>query len=51
MKTNTAPVLVATLAILMMSLFTSCRTVRGFGRDVQHVGSKIESKAAQVSPY
>jgi predicted small secreted protein len=33
------------LAILTISFLSSCHTTRGFGRDVQKVGSKIETAA------
>lgn len=36
------------MAILTLSFLTSCNTTRGFGRDVQKVGSKIEREAARV---
>lgn len=39
------------IAIIITSLLTillgNCRTMQGFGRDVQHVGSKIEHEAAK----
>lgn len=38
-------VLVFGLAILMLSSLSSCNTTRGFGRDVQKVGNKIERAA------
>lgn len=49
MKTQ-YPLVLAAVVIIVATL-TSCRTVRGFGRDVQHVGAKIESKATRLSPY
>lgn len=36
------------LCLSALSLLSSCNTTRGFGRDVQIVGDKIERKAAQV---
>lgn len=36
------------MAVLMMSFLSSCNTTRGFGRDVQKVGNRIEYRAAQV---
>ncbi len=39
-------VLVFGLVILTLSSLSSCNTTRGFGRDVQKVGSKIERTAA-----
>lgn len=36
------------IALTVMSvLLGSCRTTRGFGRDLQHLGSKIEHEAAK----
>lgn len=35
-------------AILVISFLSSCHTTRGFGRDVQKVGSKIETAAART---
>jgi len=40
--------LVFGLAVLTLSFLSSCNTTRGFGRDVQKVGSKIERQAAKV---
>ncbi len=37
--------LVFGLVILTLSSLSSCNTTRGFGRDVQQVGSKIERAA------
>jgi predicted small secreted protein len=43
MKTNTTRIaLLLFLATLITTLCSSCRTFRGFGRDVQHVGGHIE---------
>ncbi|MGV3661929.1 MAG: entericidin A/B family lipoprotein [Prosthecobacter sp.] len=38
-------VLVFGLAILTLSSLSSCNTTRGFGRDVQKVGNKIQRAA------
>jgi len=38
-------VLVMGLAILTVSSLSSCNTTRGFGRDVQKVGNKIQRAA------
>ena len=35
--------------ILTLSFLSSCNTTRGFGRDVQKVGSKIETTANRAS--
>jgi len=39
------------LSVLLMalSLLSSCNTTRGFGRDVETVGSKIEHAATKAS--
>lgn len=43
MKTHTTRLtLLLLLTTLLVTLGTSCRTFRGFGRDVQHVGGHIE---------
>jgi predicted small secreted protein len=43
MKQNTSRIaLILFLATLLTTLGSSCRTFRGFGRDVQHVGGHIE---------
>jgi predicted small secreted protein len=43
MKPNTSRIaLILLLATLLTTLGSSCRTFRGFGRDVQHVGGHIE---------
>lgn len=34
--------------VLTLSFLSSCNTTRGFGRDVQKVGNRIENRAAQV---
>lgn len=36
------------MAILTLSFLSSCNTTRGFGRDVQKVGNKIEKEADRV---
>lgn len=43
MKPSITIIATALLAIML----SSCRTMQGFGRDVQHVGSKIEHEAAK----
>lgn len=40
---NTAILIAA--SILTVVFITSCGTVRGFGRDVEHVGDSIEDSA------
>lgn len=44
-----------TLIVICLAIATgtlsSCRTVKGMGRDIQHLGNKIEQKADRVSPY
>lgn len=43
MKTSTSRLTLLVLASAVWTLIgTSCRTVRGFGQDVEHVGSHIE---------
>ena len=37
------------LLILTLSFLSSCNTTRGFGRDVQKVGSKIETTANRAA--
>lgn len=34
------------MAILALSTLSSCNTARGFGRDVEHVGNRIERAAS-----
>ncbi|MBB5039916.1 entericidin A/B family lipoprotein [Prosthecobacter dejongeii] len=36
------------MLILTLSFLSSCNTTRGFGRDVQKVGSTIERQAVKV---
>jgi predicted small secreted protein len=44
----TWPAWIAALLLLGASVgLTSCRTARGFGDDVQHVGEKIEDAATR----
>jgi predicted small secreted protein len=46
MKTKTSRILILLLASAMLALFSAgCGTVRGFGRDVEHVGDHIERAA------
>lgn len=49
MKTTRTLLLLTAAAVL--TTLTSCRTARGLGSDVKHVGSKIERTADRVSPY
>ncbi|WP_397385394.1 entericidin A/B family lipoprotein [Prosthecobacter sp.] len=43
MKTSTTRLTLLVLASAVLTLIgTSCRTVRGFGQDVEHVGGHIE---------
>ncbi len=37
--------------ILAAGVLASCKTTRGFGRDIQHLGAKIEEKAAEKTSY
>lgn len=37
--------------ILATSVLASCKTTRGLGRDLQHLGAKIEQKAADNTEY
>lgn len=46
MKTSIQRITLLVLASAVWTLVgTSCRTVRGFGRDVEHVGGHIERAA------
>lgn len=46
MKTSITRTALLVLASAVFTLVgTSCRTVRGFGRDVEHVGGHIEHAA------
>lgn len=55
MKSNHQPrrirpaLLFLALSIAGSALFSSCRTTKGFGEDLQKVGSKIEYEAAKRS--
>ncbi|MCB1208346.1 MAG: entericidin [Verrucomicrobiales bacterium] len=49
MKTFRLLTLLSLGAVLLT--LSSCRTMRGLGSDVQHLGSRIEEKAEQTSPY
>lgn len=40
--------LVLGFAVLVLSFLSSCNTTRGFGRDVQKVGNRIERTAYRV---
>ncbi|MFC5454734.1 entericidin A/B family lipoprotein [Prosthecobacter fluviatilis] len=42
-------IIAISLLLLALSLLSSCNTTRGFGRDVEKVGSKIEHAAARAS--
>lgn len=37
--------------VIAASVLVSCKTTRGLGRDIQHLGAKIEQKAAQNTRY
>ncbi len=40
---------IAILSILLVTLFsTACNTMKGFGKDVQHGGEKIQNSATNV---
>lgn len=39
---KTSSLLTAVVALLLTLSFTSCRTVRGVGQDVQSIGSTIQ---------
>jgi len=48
MKTN----LIKTICLVVAaSVLVSCKTTRGLGRDIQHLGAKIEQKATQNTKY
>ena len=38
-------------ALSVSGAFSSCKTVQGFGRDVEKLGSKIEEKADKHTRY
>lgn len=38
-------------AVAMSGALSSCKTVKGFGSDVEKLGSKIEQKADQNTHY
>jgi predicted small secreted protein len=40
-------ILLILTSILFAVIGTSCRTVQGFGRDVEHTGDHIENAAAR----
>jgi len=37
--------------VIACSVLGSCRTTRGLGKDIQHLGTKIEQKAAENTNY
>lgn len=37
--------------VLAISYLTACKTTRGLGRDIQHLGAKIEEEAAENTKY
>ena len=39
------------LTAISSCLLSSCKTIKGLGRDMQHLGAKIETKAEQKSGY
>jgi predicted small secreted protein len=43
--------LLAVAVIAMSGALSSCKTVKGFGGDVEKLGSKIEQKADQNTRY
>ncbi|WP_170157455.1 hypothetical protein [Roseimicrobium gellanilyticum] len=43
--------LLASVAVAMSGALSSCKTVKGFGSDVEKLGSKIEQKADQNTHY
>lgn len=43
--------LLAIAAFAMSGALSSCKTVKGFGSDVEKLGSKIEQKADQNTHY
>lgn len=43
--------LLACAAVAMSGALSSCKTVKGFGSDVEKLGSKIEQKADQNTHY
>jgi predicted small secreted protein len=54
MKTNNKLLQIALLAIAAIAVsgaLSSCKTVKGFGGDVEKLGSKIEQKADQNTHY
>lgn len=38
---------IAALLIASVWLLSGCNTVQGFGKDVEHVGDKIQNKSAK----
>ncbi|MDO8304386.1 entericidin A/B family lipoprotein [Herminiimonas sp.] len=38
---------IAALLIASVWLLAGCNTVQGFGKDVEHVGDKIQNKSAK----
>jgi predicted small secreted protein len=47
MKTSHKFVFLLLASAFLAAAGTSCRTFRGFGRDVEHVGSHIERAASE----
>lgn len=43
--------LLAAATVAMSGALSSCKTVKGFGSDVEKLGSKIEQKADQNTHY
>lgn len=43
--------LLAIVAVVLSGALSSCKTVKGFGSDVEKLGSKIEQKAAENTHY
>jgi predicted small secreted protein len=45
-------IILATVALGSLGAgLSSCKTTQGFGRDLQHLGAKIEHKAAETGRY
>jgi predicted small secreted protein len=52
MKTKTSiRILLLTVVAASACLMSSCKTTKGFGRDLQHLGAKIEQKADETEGY
>lgn len=51
MKAAFASLLKLTAGAAIVACIASCRTMKGAGQDIQHLGNKIESEASQHSHY